>query len=76
VIPKNDPYGPYALDSATEFLRRFAKDNAIDRIEVTVRPDGRVTIVAEGKGAWVRHADLLHGGPLPLPSAAIKDLLP
>ena len=44
-------------------------------IEMLVRPDGRVTITAtspKGYVIWRVEADILTGGPLPLPEDALR----
>jgi hypothetical protein len=66
-----------SLDEALEWLRHIADAHGdVSRVDVSIRPDGRVTISAED-GPYTRariESDLLGGGALQMPSAAACDL--
>lgn len=59
------------LDEELRTVVGWAKHAGVD-IGLHLRRDGRVTVTA---GSKTVHADLLLGGPLPEPTAAIEELL-
>lgn len=73
------------IDDACLALQKIARatekdGHFADRVELTIRVDGRVEIVFRNAAYHVGktiHADLLEGGPLPTPSEALrKDMTP
>ena len=70
-------YTNEAIDQACKALHELAHERGDTRITVDVRADGRVTI--EGFGPvwtrWHAEADVLPGGELQYPSAALCDAL-
>lgn len=66
------------FDAAADALRRLARRYGADRATLTVKADGRATIVVEdGRGftRTIREADTLPGGPLPTPGEALGEIL-
>ena len=71
-----------ALDEACASLRAMAKEHGLERLDVTVRQDGRVEIHGldctgnfRARSAWVVRADLQPGSSHQFPSAAMCDWL-
>ncbi len=64
-----------ALDHACTVLQELAFSEGVECIEVHVRQDGRVRIYAQTNKmtVWSVDADVLPGGALQYPSAALCD---
>ncbi len=68
-------YTNEAIDEACKALRELAYEHGVECIEVHVRHDGRVRIYAQTDKVteWTVDADVLPGGALQYPSAALCD---